>query len=1585
MTETEAGPETDRRQELLTAVEERVRRWERSGDRKALFSWDGYREVGDLVDAVGESVRRDHEVRRAAGLFFWYRHAAGRFWGGGRERRLGLQLLRTVWLCDPEGLAPEVRSRLRDAYRPAGGPVQWQEQAARLVYRYEETGEVDILRAAVLLLVHACEAMPQRHPQRLEYFSHTADQLERLHERTGEITMAAVLRRRRAVVAAVPDGDERRGAVLSVLARTLFSHAQTVGDAEAADEAIALLRQASTLLAEGDPHRSTSRSILAVSLLLRHRLRTDPAALAEAVELSRGLVRDAPPGPPDIVELRNLLRMLRQCEPDETSLRERAGILRRVLDATGPAEDAGELADLAEVLGDLFRLTGSPADGDRAREAAEAAVAATDADSAPGYRSRGILIRHCLDAENTAGASPHLNRGIALCRTLLTELSPAHPDRLYWLATLFEALRRLFLLTRSAAVLTEAARQARELHALALSQESARVSGRWLFVTAASVLVRYTDDRELVAEAIAAGREAAALTPPDDPDLLKHQADRAALVLHAHLRHGEPEALDEVVAGLRHVTRTPRPRDPQYTRCLTSLAQGLRALADSRDDPDALAEAADLLRAGLALPSVSRPETLHLVLLPLLRAWYDRTGRPELLAEAVASGRIAAASPEPSDDRGNMLSTLALALHDTFLRTRDEQVLDEAVHHARRAVAAEPEDDWHRSLVLSNLSFVLATRFQVTGDQEVLRESVTAARSSVRTTAAPVTPNAWSNLCTALTTWHQTTGDPAALDEAEAAGLQALAVGDPPLAAVWNNLAIVVHRRFATTGDLAQVRKAVQYGRSAVADTAPGHVDRPFYLTNLSDALRSLHEATGELAPLEESVATARQVIEESPPEDPWFVHHLSVFTRAALRFHQRTDDPVALRAAVETGRRALSLTPASDVTRPLLLTDLGLVLRRVATVTGDPATVEEAEELLRAAATACGPEVRPGALFNLASTVIDRYDATGDPAALEEAERAVAEALNHSETGARPDRWGLQMMRGRVLWERHRLEHDAAALTESLSAFRAAADTRSAETSLRLDAARRWGRHAQEAGRYEDALEAYEHAVRLLVELVPLSMEREDREHRLGRITGLAADAAAAALDAGRPERAVELLEQTRGVLMAEAVDARGDLARLRQHHGNHASAIDRLRVRAQALDSLSAAPVRFDQMTPNGPHGHDPHHRRQTGEQRLQLAAEWDTLLAEIRRLPGFERFLLPPTWAELREQAAEGPVVYVNATRGRCDALAVTRSGLCPIPLPGLEWTAIEREANRLVPAALAGAPVAQPLREILAWLWDTVTRPVLDALEAGGHLPAGADGGPPRLWWCPTGPMIWFPLHAAGHRPGAVLDRVVSSYTPTLRALASARLARREGRADGPGPRRTLVVSMPRTPQASPLPGVRRESARLRTLVPDARLLESPHAVRDTVLAALPEHDIAHFACHAVSDWSSPRESRLLLDDHESSPLTLAAVSRLRLRGDLAYLSACSTSGTAPDRVDEVLQLTSSFLLAGYAQVIGTLWPLQDAVAASMADAFYTDLTAGGSGPPAVARSARALHRAVVAERDARPDDPWLWAAHVHIGS
>nr|WP_257003705.1 CHAT domain-containing protein [Streptomyces sp. SA15] len=57
---------------------------------------------------------------------------------------------------------------------------------------------------------------------------------------------------------------------------------------------------------------------------------------------------------------------------------------------------------------------------------------------------------------------------------------------------------------------------------------------------------------------------------------------------------------------------------------------------------------------------------------------------------------------------------------------------------------------------------------------------------------------------------------------------------------------------------------------------------------------------------------------------------------------------------------------------------------------------------------------------------------------------------------------------------------------------------------------------------------------------------------------------------------------------------------------------------------------------------------------------------------------------------------------------------------------------------------------------------------------GPLPDAPSG--PRLWWSPTGPLTLLPLHMAGRHDGSrdnVLDRVVSSYATTVKALRHAR--------------------------------------------------------------------------------------------------------------------------------------------------------------------------------------------------------------------
>jgi CHAT domain-containing protein len=285
------------------------------------------------------------------------------------------------------------------------------------------------------------------------------------------------------------------------------------------------------------------------------------------------------------------------------------------------------------------------------------------------------------------------------------------------------------------------------------------------------------------------------------------------------------------------------------------------------------------------------------------------------------------------------------------------------------------------------------------------------------------------------------------------------------------------------------------------------------------------------------------------------------------------------------------------------------------------------------------------------------------------------------------------------------------------------------------------------------------------------------------------------------------------------------------------------------------------------------------------------------------------------------------------------------------------------------------------------------------------PAAAERWP-RLWWCPVGLLAYLPLHAAGHHgdstsadpayrtnPRTVLDCVISSYTPTLRGLAYARtcsLARDQtSAAGGEAPpervtsRGTVIVAVPAAPGVRPLPGVSAEAQALAALIPGAEVLADP--TRDRVLDAVTRHAVAHFACHGYANRANPAASQLILPDHETRPLTVADITDQHAASDLAYLSACDTMVTSQELADESVHLTSAFHLAGYQNVIGTLWPIGDQAAIELAIDFYTGLTREGTSPPDTSLAASALHGAVRNLRARYLASPAFWAAHTHTGA
>jgi hypothetical protein len=329
---------------------------------------------------------------------------------------------------------------------------------------------------------------------------------------------------------------------------------------------------------------------------------------------------------------------------------------------------------------------------------------------------------------------------------------------------------------------------------------------------------------------------------------------------------------------------------------------------------------------------------------------------------------------------------------------------------------------------------------------------------------------------------------------------------------------------------------------------------------------------------------------------------------------------------------------------------------------------------------------------------------------------------------------------------------------------------------------------------------------------------------------------------------------------------------------------------------------------------------------------------------------------------------------------------------VPLPDLTERAIQEHALLFLVALEADEPRAeQALVRVLGWLWDVLAGPVLDRLGVTGPPRAGQPW--PRLWWCTSGLLSFLPLHAAGHHdtrhdaaPTTGIDRVVSSYTPTIRALAHARRAHPpaddgdRGGGAGLDRGRVVAVAMPHTPAASDLPGAQAEALGLRDRFGDrVTVLTGPQATHEAVVAALPRARWAHFACHGTVDLENPSTSRLLLADHRERPLTVVEVARLRLDdAGLAFLSACSTARPGARLTDEAIHLASAFQLAGYRHVVGTLWPIGDQHAVDIADDIYATITSTED-------VAGAVHAATRRLRNRWADTPSVWASHIHVGA
>jgi hypothetical protein len=982
-----------------------------------------------------------------------------------------------------------------------------------------------------------------------------------------------------------------------------------------------------------------------------------------------------------------------------------------------------------------------------------------------------------------------------------------------------------------------------------------------------------------------------------------------------------------------------------------------------------------------------------------LRARFDRTGDMASLDRAIEIGEEGvAATPDSHPDRATFLNNLGRALAARYDRAGNAADGERAIAIGEQAVAAVGSNHPDRPMMLANLSSYLSIRLERTGDKADLDRAVALAEQAVagESSGHPVSGRPTAAAASALLNRYKWTGAAADLDAAIDAGERAVSAtppDGPEHPAVLSNLSIARRARFERAGNMADLDAAIEAGREAVDSFAADHPKRAGCLSNLGGALAARYERTGARDDLDQAIEVTEQALAASPEDDPLRAAVMSnLGVHLAAKF-ERTGALTDLNRAIEMGELALAATPHDQPDYPRRQSNLAADLQSRSELTRSAADLDRAIELGEQAvmATQPGSIERAAFLSNLGLAHQARFRLTSDEAALGQAIEVSEQALAATPPD-HPDRPARLCNLGSILWTRYKRTGVPADRDRIIELSREGAAVKTAAPSERARAAQLWGDFAAAVQDWAEASEGYAAAVALLALVAPRSLGRSDQEYWLSKMSGLAEQAAACCLQDNQLHKAVELWEQGRGVLLGQALDARTDLTALAERHPPLADEFSRIRDDLAYGDGgghvrTGAPPAALPGADQDGM-------VRDEIDRRRRLVDELDHVLEEIRSQPGFERFLLPLPVSDLLPAAGSGPVVLVNASDIRSDAVILRPTGAEWVPLPALTAHGVHDQVAAFLSAleqVHAGAVASDrrnaedQLSALLRWLWTAVAAPVLDRLGIAG--PPGVDAGWPRLWWCPSGLLALLPLHAAGDHstrfdpaPQTVLDRVVSSYTPTVRALLHARRPLPVGTRPAAA-NQLLVVAMPHTPGAGDLPGAAAEVSLVNARFPDqATVLAGPEATYSSVTEALPRCPWVHFACHAVSDLADPSASYLLLSDHLTRPLTVLDLAQQDLDGaDLAFLSACATARTGHRLADEAIQLAAGFQLAGYRHVVATLWPIGDLAAVRVAGDFY-DVLAADDAPPAVA-----LHHSACRSRRLTPRQPSAWAAHMHSGA
>ena len=501
--------------------------------------------------------------------------------------------------------------------------------------------------------------------------------------------------------------------------------------------------------------------------------------------------------------------------------------------------------------------------------------------------------------------------------------------------------------------------------------------------------------------------------------------------------------------------------------------------------------------------------------------------------------------------------------------------------------------------------------------------------------------------------------------------------GHPNMPLRLNNLGISLFCRFERLGNLNDRNKSVLLFELAVQLTLDGNPSKPC-LNNLGNSLLSHFEKLGDLGDMNksESVLMKEHVVQltlgSGHPDEPC----LTNLGKSLLSCFKRFGDLSDLNKSVLVFKHAVQFSPDGNPDKPSCLNNLGKSLLSHFERLGDLNDINKSVLMFEDAVqlSSDGDPNKPSRSYNLGSSLLSCFERLSNP--------------NHPEV--------------------------------AISYFSSSVSSGLGSILVHFQSSSMWAQCAKLSGN-QSALDAYIVALQLLPQLAWLGLPTSDHHHHhLLKAAGVVRNAVAVE----QYNTAIEWLEWGHSIIWGQLLQLQNPVDDLQDKYPHLATKLQYLSKLLEGTNNCND--FQMPSITSWAL-------CKASEKQNHELAHEQNELLKAMQTLSGFEAFMLPKTFSQPIPAACVGPVITIDVSEARCDALILPDlNDVLHTPLPNFAYLDAEdlkkslndilkeREAlqeshqfSKKVDSNFANTEKA--FEDILSHLWKHIVRPILDGMD------------------------------------------------------------------------------------------------------------------------------------------------------------------------------------------------------------------------------------------------------------------------------